>query len=324
MRDGCCAHGWEALSGDPLPWLLRGHRPNLQWRAAVELFGRAIESPAVRRAQGAASAAQPVASLIEELHPDGSWATSVPAWARYAGPEWRFIAAVQWGADPFDPRLHAAADRLLDDAGAGEGVAEIAGVRPSLPLTARAVQALAELGCCRDPRFLELLAWLEHETSPWESDVSAGCAVTSVAVLATLQSCATLRRPALLGRATAVLMQYLERGAVGGSRRLGFPNLLRTDLGEVLWAFARAKVPFDRGMAHPLRSVQRMQGEEGRWPRRHPVPRTLPLSEADRPRPGSPSRWLTMRAVVAITAYAVDAELPRLFPVKQGRAGAAH
>lgn len=318
MTPVACAYGWEALQGDPFPWLLRGDRPNLQWRAAVELAGRPPESPAVRRAQSAASAARPVASLIAELHPDGSWATRAPRWARYAGPGWRLIAAVQWGADPSDPRLHAAAERLLSEAGTHERIAEIDSSSPSLPLTARTLQALAGLGWCRDPRFLEVLAWLEHATSQWEKDPTEGCVVTSVGVLATLSSCPMLRRAALSDRLTTVLLEHLGRGGTGACRRLGFPNLLRTDHAEVLWTLARAGVPYDGRMEGPLRWLQGTQLEGGRWPRHHPVPRTLPLAEADRPRPGRPSRWLTLRAVVAMTAYAVAAGLPRLFPARPG------
>jgi hypothetical protein len=301
-----------------LPWLLRGDRPNLHWRTAVELVGRPSESPAVRRAQGAASIAEPVASLIEELHPDGTWASSVSRWSRYAGPGWRLVAAVQWGADPSDPRLHAAAERLLESSEPHGGIAENENIGPSLPLTARALHALAELGWCRHPRFLEALAWLEQETSEWEIDPTVGCAVTSVGVLATLTSCSVLRRQDLESLVVAVLGEDLGRGGAGGWRRLGFPNLLRTDLAEVLWVLARAGVPFDGRMEVPLRWLQGVQLEGGMWPRQHPVPRTLPIADAERPEPDRPSRWLTLRAVVAITAYAVAAGLPRLFPARPG------
>ena len=57
---GC---GWEALTGDPLPWLLDDHRPNLLLRVLVELVGRPAGSPAVLRARGGANAVEPVASL---------------------------------------------------------------------------------------------------------------------------------------------------------------------------------------------------------------------------------------------------------------------
>jgi hypothetical protein len=311
-----CSYGWEALRGDPFPWLLQGDRPNLQWRAAVELVGRPADSPVVRRAQSAASAAEPVASLIEQLHPNGSWATSAPLWARYAGPGWRLVAAVQWGADPTDPRLHAAAERLLEASHCHGGIGVTSDTRPSLPVTARALQALAGLGWCRHPRFLEALAWLEQEISMWEVEPTSACAVTSVGVMATLAACPMLRRATLLDRVTASLERELGRDGDRVHRRLGFPNLLRTDLAEMLWVLARAGAPYDARMADALRWLQGIQRDGGRWPRQHPVPRTLPIGDAERPSPGQASRWLTLRAVVAITTYAVATGLPRLFPAK--------
>jgi len=112
---GPCGCGWEALSGDPLSWLLDNHVPNLHWRVLTELVGRPQDSQAVRRAQGGASASEPVASLLADLHPDGRWATDKPMWKRYSGPGWRMVAAVQWGADPTDPRLDAAITKILDE-----------------------------------------------------------------------------------------------------------------------------------------------------------------------------------------------------------------
>ena len=71
-----CGSGWEALRGDSLAWLLDEARPNLQWRVLVELIGRPLDSPAVRRARGAANGVEPLASLLAELHSDGGWLTT--------------------------------------------------------------------------------------------------------------------------------------------------------------------------------------------------------------------------------------------------------
>ena len=86
---------WESLRGDPMPWLLDEDRPNLHWRVLVELLRRPVSSPAVLRARGGADAAEPIASLLAELDPDGSWATGVGYWRPYSGPGWRIVAAVQ-------------------------------------------------------------------------------------------------------------------------------------------------------------------------------------------------------------------------------------
>jgi hypothetical protein len=317
-----CTDAWEALRGDPLPWLLDAERPNLHWRVLLELIRRPRESPAVARARGGSNAAQPVATLISDLHPDGTWSTGRPQWQRYAGSGWRLLAAVQFGADPEDPRLQAAAGVLLESA-PGEGGFALRDGGGAVPwLTARALQGLAELGWCRHPRFQEALAWLEdgigpHPIGGWpvtdRAAASDECAVTSVSLLRALDTCGDDRRKTLRERAIATLVRSLDT-APRAHARLGHPCLGRTDAAEILSSLARAKVPFEPRMTGALQRVQRLQIEGGRWRRDVPVPKSLDAPN-DR-RVGTPSRWVSLKCVVALMMYAVDAHLPRMYPQK--------
>lgn len=314
--------GWEALRGDPLPWLLDSERPNLQWRALVELVGRPALSPAVVRAQGGANVFDPVAALLESLHPDGSWAVDAAWWDAGAGPGWRLLAAVQWGADPGDPRLQAAAARLLDEA-PGEGGFARDGASPASPvLTARVAQGLAGLGCARHPRLQEALAWLDEGARPapgggWLAEGADGrpspCGVTAVATLAALTAAGDERRKGLRERAERGTVELLARGEAD-LERLGHPCLERTDLAEALWGLARAGVALRPAMVQPLARLQGRQLEGGRWPRDVPPPPGLPIGD---PLPvGAPSRWVTLKAAVAVMRYGGEAALPRMFPDK--------
>lgn len=315
------AAAWEALRGDPLDWLLDERRPNLHWRVLLEVVGRPEDSPAVVRARGGASAAEPVATLLSELLPDGTWRTDEPLWSVVSGPGWRLLAAVQWGADPTDPRLHAAAERILEDAPGEAGFAPTADEPPQPWLTARILQALAELGWSRHRRLQEALAWLE-EAAPSSGDggwlrVGPGisgkvCDVTPVALLAALSSGADDRRTGLRKRCVAATMNLLSRGLTAAS--LGHPNLDRTDAAEALWALARARAELDASARSSLRALQDRQLEGGRWPRDLRVPAGLPVAGVSSP--GQASRWLTLRAAVAVLHYAVAAQLPRMFPQK--------
>jgi hypothetical protein len=297
-----CSQGWEGLRGDSLGWLLEPARPNLQWRVLVELVGRPEDSPAVRRARGGASAAEPVASLLAELHPDGVWANSAATWAPYDGPGWRLIAAVRWGADPEDPRLHAASDRLLDAMNDHGGIA-----RPRHPdgdprLTARALEAMVALGWRRHPRVQEWLAWFEA-TRGWERD--------PVAAVGVLHASGGGLRPVLVVRAVNGLDRCLQAPATRSTTALGYPNLLRTDLAEIFAAFAEAEVEWRESWQPALERLQRLQDERGRWPRRSSVPASLRA-----PTPQQPSGFITLEAVLSVLTYAVSAGLPRLFPRK--------
>jgi hypothetical protein len=289
------------------------HRPNLHWRVLTELVGRSSDSHAVRRSQGGASAAEPVASLIADLHPDGQWTRADPPWGRYSGWVWSLIAAVQLGADPSDPRLHAAMDRLLGEV-AGRGGFSTGAGRPESPLlSARLIQAAACLGFSRHLRVQEALAWFEEDTDAWSVSVDHEWAIAT-ALLGGLTD-GRLKGHPLFRRTVEVFRQGLQRGA-GPSIRFGHPNLARTDLSEVVWSLARAGVPWSAEFRDPIRRLQRTQDRQGRWLLRHAIPASLPVKPGSTEVPGQPSRWITLRAVVAMNAYAVDAALPRLFPEK--------
>ncbi len=295
-----CTHGWEALGGDSLDWLLDPARPNLHWRVLVELVGRPADSPAARRARGGANAVEPVTSLLADLHPDGGWATHLPLWAPYGGPGWRLVAAVQWGADPEEPRVHAASERLLETAAGEGGLVRPRSSEPDPQLTARALETMVALGWGRHPRVQEWLAWFEA-TGGWEDDATA-----AVAVLAASRGGL---RPGLQERAVDGLGRSLAASRGASFTTFGHPNLLRTDLAEIFANLAAAGVGFRRPWRRLLKKLQARQDGMGRWSRASPIPRSLAA-----PEPAQPSKWITFKATKAVLAYAVEAELPRLFP----------
>jgi hypothetical protein len=315
-----CSDSWESLRGDPLPWLLDPDQPNLQWRVLVDLVRRPPESPAVTRARGGANAVEPVASLLRDLHPDGTWAGAPPLWKPYSGSGWRLLAAVQWGADPTDPRLQAAAELILETAPGEGGFARRDGGQAVPWLTARVLQALAELGWCRHQRFQEGLAWLEEGDAEhrdggwrcWRRQASSGeCDITPVALLAALSACGDVKRTRLKDRATASIIRIMSstESVVGDS---GHPCLGRTDEAEVLWSLAKSETSLQPAMASVLRRLQSRQADGGRWRRSAPVPRSLGVARDAQA--GKPSRWVTLKCVTALMAYAVDAQLPRMYP----------
>ncbi len=311
-----CVSPWEALRGDPLPWLLDPLRPNLHWRALVELVGRPATSPAVQRARGGANVAEPIASLLAELRPDGGWDSETALWEPGRGSGWRLLAAAQLGADPTDPRLQAAAQVLLDEAPGGSGFA-LADGGPDRPwLTARVLEALAGLGWRRHPRFEEALAWLDDEASSgsdggWlagDGSDGTGCHITPVALLAALVAGGDGGRRALWERALEGAL-LVASGEASNGRRLGHPNLGRSDAGEALGVLARAGAELRPAMVPALGWLQGRQLEGGRWPRDVATPEVeLPLGVE------APSRWLTLRSAAVMLRYALPTGLPRMFP----------
>jgi hypothetical protein len=232
------------------------------------------------------------------------------------------LAAIQWGANPADPRLQVAAEVLLETAPGEGGFARREGGRAVPWLTARVLHGLAELGWCRHPRFQEGLAWLEegdanHPDGGWRvvgrHSVTEECGVTAVALLGALTACVDRPRQVLKGRAVESLTRIIGKaGAVPA--RFGHPDLGRTDEAELLWALARAGAPLKPGMVRALRRVQQRQMEGGTWRREVSVPKSLAVSNAGDL--ATASRWITLKCVVALMTYAVEAQLPRMYPQK--------
>jgi len=305
-----CTEWWQALRGDPIGWLLDERHPNVAWRVLVELVERPAEAPAVRRMRGGASASEPVASLLAGLQPDGSWNGGEPAWTPFEGAWWRLIAAVRLGADPRDPRLAEGLRRLLEE-GEGLGVSDPCA-------RARAVEAACRLGWGDHSVVAEELARFEagahggwtcvHEA---HHDAEGRCMVTATALLAA----AALRdRPApdLVEAAAARLVVWLESSVdpVEPVPDTGFPNLMVTDPLEALGALAVSGFSWDGRLHAALAAVQLAQDGEGRW-RLDAEPEAFAHLEGWE-RPGRPSRWLTLAALVVLKTWAVPAGLPNL------------
>ena len=134
-----------------------------------------------------------------------------------------------------------------------------------------------------------------------------------MALTAALAGRPELGRQQLRDRAASAVLDALAPDHPAADR-LGHPNLARNDLAELLWALARAGLPFERRLVAPVARLQRLQRAGGRWPRRAPRSASLPLPPRFSAAVDPSCQWVTLRAVVAMNAYAVGARLPRLFP----------
>ncbi len=315
--------GWEALRWDPLRWLLADDAgAGVHWRVLVELFHRPAESVAVRRARGGVGVWPPMASLLDTLQPDGTWNQPEGDWHRFRGGVWRLVAAVELGADPDDPRLGEACRRLL-----GSDRLRRAADDGDPCDAARVLNAAARLGWSSDPQFLELAQRLARRPAAddggWScsrathAGAGSSCAVTAVAVVGAADR---YQHPAVEPiRRRAVEMLLGNRLWVGGRAprewwRPTHPRLLSTDVIEACWALARATPSADQRMTAALVRVQEMQDDRGRWAALRTPSLSLPLPVPDRPKPGTPDRFLTLEAVVALLRLAVPLGLPRVFP----------
>ncbi len=305
---------WRSLRGDPAAFLLDESEPGVVWRTLVELIGRPHDSPAAVRARGASRARGAAAGLPARQDPLRYWGSPATYGARWGGTAWHVLALAQLGADPEDPRAALAAETLLEVLQPRTSGFAVARNKPaSTCFTAEACAALTRFGFGHHPRVREAVAWLssrQAEHGGWTCPelrhlVAGGCPVTAVAVLRLVgDSPATERRAldALRQRAATWLVGlglFLSGPEPMGWRSCAHPCLGRTDLIDAISALARSGWPVSPTLLEAMELVLQRQTEEGCWLQRGRVP----FGEVY----GEPSRWVTLKTLVALAAYHVDA-----------------
>lgn len=300
---------WRHLKGDPARFLFDGQEPGVEWRTLLELLGRGADSPAVERARAATRERGPAASVLARQDAVGLWGSPGAAGRRWGGSVWQFLAAVWFGADPQDPRMEIAATALLGVLSPPTGGFAVArDSQRSACFTAAVCAALVRCGFGRHPRVQEAVAWLaaREGAGGWSCPdlrhlVAGECPHAAVWVLKTVVESPEgdrRRLSPLADRAASWLERrelLIEGAAPPGWRRFGYPCLGQSDMLEALATLARWRRPVSGPLVKALQAVLARQDEGGRWT----ATRAVPLGE----RVGTPSRWLTLEALVAVAAY---------------------
>lgn len=301
---------WRHLKGDPTRFLLGEDEPGVVWRTLVELLGRPHDSPAVVRARSAARGAGAAASLLASQNPLGYWGSPVAYGVRWGGTSWHVMALAALGADPEDPRVDRAAEVLLEQLQPRSGGFSAArGRPPAACFTAEVCAAMARFGFAHHPRIREAVAWLAERDGGdglWSCPelrhlVGGACPVAAVAMLRFVgelpppERSQVARLSKRAGRGLVERGLFLEGNAPRGWWTCAHPTLGRTDVLDALSAFARLGWPAEPPILAALLGVLGRQDGGGRW---------APLQSAPFGEPvGQPSRWLTLKALVSLSAY---------------------
>jgi hypothetical protein len=301
---------WRHLKGDPTRFLLADDEPGVVWRTLVELLGRPHDSPAVVRARLAARETGAAAVLFGQQNPLGYWGSPVAYGARWGGTSWHLMALAALGADPEDPRVDRAAEVLVEQLQPRSGGFSAAkGRPPAACFTAEVCVAMARFGYAHHPRVREAVAWLGERDGGvglWSCPelrhlVGGACPVAAVALLRFVGELPPSERSQvsrLSKRAGQGLVErglFLEGNAPRGWWTFAHPTLGRTDLLDALSALARLGWPAEPPVLAALLGVLGRQDGGGRWAPQQ----TAPFGGAV----GQPSRWLTLKALVAVAAY---------------------
>ncbi len=301
---------WRHLRGDPTRLLLADDEPGVVWRTLVELLARPPDSPAVVRARLAAREVGAAAALFARQDPLGFWGSPVAYGTRWGGTAWYVLALAGLGADPEDARVARGAEVLLEALQPRSGgFSATKGRPPAACFTAGVCAAMARFGYAHHPRVREAVAWLADRDGGrglWSCPelrhlADGACPVAAVAVLRFVAELPASERAQVARLASRAARGLLDRGLLldghvpRGWWAFAHPNLARTDVLDALVALARVAWPVEPPMLAALSGVLARQDPGGRWT----VVHGAPFGEVV----GEPSRWLTLKALVAVAAY---------------------
>lgn len=108
----------QRLKADPLPWLLEPSDPDVRAVTLRDLLDVPDDNPDLLAAEKAAVQNGPVASLLDQMHPEGYWEVEGPGYGpKYRSTVWSLITLAQLGArKSWDQRISKASNYVLDHA----------------------------------------------------------------------------------------------------------------------------------------------------------------------------------------------------------------
>jgi hypothetical protein len=327
------------MKGDPLPWLLEESSPAVRHLALRRLLDRPAHDPEVVRARQAAMAAEPIASILAAQNPEGWWVQPGGGYGpKYSGTVWSLIFLDQMGADGDDPHVRAGCEYVLAHSQASNGGFAAVGGFKARPvpsgvihcLNGNLLRALIGFGMLDDERVQRALAWqvaaitgegMErwYAVTPGPGflcGANAGrpCAWGAVkAVLALAGVPADRRSPEVTRALEAGVAFLLSRDPAvadypmppdntkpnGSWFRLGFPSGYVADVLQVLEALCEAGAAGDPRLGSAFDWLLAQRDADGRWANRYTYQGKL-VRDVDRT--GRPSKWVTLRALVALNA----------------------
>lgn len=161
--------GWTThLNGDPLPWLLEESTPAIRHLTLRQLLDRPANDPEVVAARTAAMADDPIAAILANQRPDGSWVKAGAGYGpKYRGTVWQVVFLDQLGADGADPRVSLGCQHVLTwcpTESGGLGISSAVERRPPPSavvhcLSGNLIRALIGLGWLEDERVRHAIDW---------------------------------------------------------------------------------------------------------------------------------------------------------------------
>jgi hypothetical protein len=328
------------VSDDTRRWLLEPADPAVQARALTALLDLPADHRDVARARRRAMRSHPIAPILAAQHPEGWWEKPGPGYSpKYTGTVWQLIILDQLGADPANSKVQRGCEYVLHwtaTASGGFGASGAKSLRQPPAshvihcLNGNLLHALIAFGHLEHPAVQLAIEWAARTISgePGVTYYRSGtsgpgfecaandhlpCAWGAVKELRALAAIPPEQRSPSVRRGLEVGVDFLFSrdpadadypmgyGNTAPSSswfRLGFPSGYVTDVLqnlEVLAALGYARDSrLDRAYEWLLSQQQR-----GRWQNRYAY---NGKTTVDIERQGTDSKWVTLRACVALRA----------------------
>ena len=327
----------DAQSG-VIAWLLEGDDPSVRFFTLTELLGSSPDSPEAAAARAEIMTRGAVPAILAAQADDGHWEGRDRFYAaKYRGTVWQLIILAELGADGSDERVRAGCEAVLRDAqdrlsggfAVDRSKKDGGGLHSrAIPcLTGNLVWSLIRLGMLDDPRVGRGVDWLttysrfddgggEAPTGwpyePWEMCWGRHtCHMGVVKGLKALAEIPTERRSAAVERTLAEGAEFmlrhhvfrrshdLARDSKPGWKRFGFPLMYQTDVLEIMLVLAKLGLGGDERAREARDLVAAKADAQGRWKLASTFNGRFVVDIETK---GEPSRWITLRALRALTA----------------------
>jgi hypothetical protein len=306
-----------------LEWLLQPENPSARYLALRHLLDRPEDDPQVVEARVAIHDFPPVRAILGAQYPAGYWIKPDRGYSpRYRATIWQLVFLTDLGATPTEDIVraceHVLANALRTDHSLFSAHAHSTGIWPCL--NGDLARAFTRLGLGDHPAVRAVIAALAERVlvDGWicvrngkrikEKETWQPCLWGCVKVLRGFASIPEAQRSfavrQAIGRGATFLHQHDlaqdQRPALVDEPshwlRLGFPLGYGSDLLEALLALVEVGVVPNQERA--LQTIRQKRDEAGRWRLEHALTGTW----ADFGAQGTPSKWVTIRALQVLRA----------------------
>ena len=311
--------------------------PGVRFFALTDLLGRDADNPEVLVARDNVMRTGPVPAILAAQSDQGYWVKPGPGYSpKYTGSVWQIIFLAQLGADGDDPRIRLGCEYILDHSRSPYGGFSVDAKKTGLIhcLQGNLCAAMIDLGWLGDSRLQAALDWLacsivgwgispaEEKTAPVRYYLSGNCAPGFACSANDRRPCAwgAVKAVLALGKVPLSMRTEVIQAAIDvGARFLlandpaiadypmgyadkpsrswfqfGYPLGYVTDVLQNLETLTTLGYGHDPRIASALALVLSKQDAQGRWKMEYTYNGKL---WADVEQKGSPSKWVTLRAL---------------------------